>query len=552
MLNDIIRIGFLVLVVFILGLAAVWLIQYCYQEIRGTGQVVIDPLTVVDDEGKNNEEVGKALALMLHSRLESVASDLRDAQAGLTTISVATASVATDGARVGDVRLWTQNVALHTGILQPVDMKLSVSGVEVGGVLPWLQRSLSSRRTLHFTVYLHGNQAQVFGSLTPFRLSGAAVRLTLKGEDGKAPALDVVADVLAHEIIRRWLAKEPSNKLELLHPEEFKTLAYAVVSAAAFNRRSNLGRPAQNEFADLLPSVTALSDEVPDWPELGYFAAWIADKARDSVTAMKYYTRVKPKLDQNKQKELIALIDGRLKSLEQAEQAEQPTVLEVAALTELPTMDYSSAIKHVRDMGPEGSVVGQALATALEFQIAKATHEDHRISARHIYYMARDATGTTSTDSGAFIKDGVRALARKGAVEESTWPYVAGEFAATPPPAVTSARKFRISEAKIVNGLSGLKQALALNGPVVAGIKMFQSATSAEVAKSGAIPLPGAKASPIGGHAIVIVGYDDKQQRVKFVNSWGAGWGQGGFGYLPYKYIEHYMNDAWTFKYSRT
>jgi hypothetical protein len=549
MLNDIIRIGFLTLVIFTLGLVVVWLIQYSYQEIRGTGQVVIDPLTVIDDGGKNNEDVGKALALMLHSRLESVTSDLRGAQDELTATSVATASVATNGVRVGDVRLWTQDVALHTGILQPVDMKLSVSGVEVGGILPWLQRFLSSRRTLHFTVYVHGDQAQVFGSLTPLRLSGAGMRLTLKGEDGKAPTFDAVADALAYEIIRRWLAQEPSNKLELLHPEEFKTLANAVVSAAASNRRSMLGRPAQNEFADLLPEVSALSDEVPDWPELGYFAAWIADKSRDSVTAMKYYARVKPKLDQNKQKDLISLIDSRLKSLDQVD---QPFVREAATLPEQPAIDYSSAIKHVRDNGPEGSVVGQALATALEFQIEKATHEKHQISARHIYYMARDATGSVSSDSGALIKDGVRALARKGAVEENIWPYIAGEFAVKPPPAVASARKFRISDAKPVHKLDGLKLALAQNGPVVAGIAVFQSAMSADVAKTGAIPLPEVKAQIIGGHAIVIVGYDDKLQRVKFVNSWGSGWGQRGFGYLPYAYIERYMDDAWTFKYANT
>lgn len=31
------------------------------------------------------------------------------------------------------------------------------------------------------------------------------------------------------------------------------------------------------------------------------------------------------------------------------------------------------------------------------------------------------------------------------------------------------------------------------------------------------------------------------------MNSWGLGWGDHGFEYLSYEYIEKYMEDAWTF-----
>jgi C1A family cysteine protease len=96
--------------------------------------------------------------------------------------------------------------------------------------------------------------------------------------------------------------------------------------------------------------------------------------------------------------------------------------------------------------------------------------------------------------------------------------------------------------------LDDLKSALAANGPVVAGISVFESAMAPQVAKTGEIPLPSPRSQIIGGHAIVIVGYDDQQKRVKFVNSWGASWGQGGIGFLPYEYLEKYMSDAWTFK----
>ena len=546
--SDMVRIGFLVLVGLALALAVVWYLHYCYQEIRHTGQVVIDPLTVVDDSGKRNDEVGGALALMLQMRLESLTEELRDAQAGLTMSATASPPEAAV-ARVGDVRLWTQDVALRTGLLQPVEMKLSVGGVEVGGVIPWLQRRLSNRRTLHFTLYSHGDEAQVFGSVAALRLQGEGVRLLVKGEDGKAPSFDVIVDRLAHEIIRCRLAQDPSNRVGLLRPSEFVTLSVVLVAAADSNRRSLAGRPAQNEFADLLPRITVLSDQVPDWPELGYFAAWIADKARDSATASAYYRRVVLKLDATKQDKLIAFINARLVALESAELAPTAVSLEKPAK---PVMDYSSDIKRVRYNGPEGSVVGQALATALEFQIAKATNQDHQISARYIYYAARQASGTTDFDSGAVIADAIRVLSNKGAVEDSVWPYVAGQYAAKPPAAVETAKRFRITHAKAVKGLDALKSSLIQNGPVVAGITMYQSAMAPATSKTGVIPLPGPKDQIVGGHAIVIVGYDDKQKRVKFVNSWGSSWGEHGFGYLPYEYVEKYMSDAWTFKAATT
>jgi WD40 repeat protein len=212
-----------------------------------------------------------------------------------------------------------------------------------------------------------------------------------------------------------------------------------------------------------------------------------------------------------------------------------------------PVIDYSADIKRVRDMGNEGSVVGQAVATALEFQIAKATHEDHPISARYIYYVARQASGTAEWDSGAVIADAITALSKNGAVEDSVWPYVPGQYAVKPPAAVENAKRFRITNAKQVKGLDELKSALIQNGPVVAGITLYQSAFGAEAAKTGVIPLPAPKERVRGGHAIVIVGYDDNRRRVKFVNSWGSGWGDHGFGYLSYEYIEKYMVDAWTF-----
>ena len=88
------------------------------------------------------------------------------------------------------------------------------------------------------------------------------------------------------------------------------------MDAAASNRRLIHGRPVQKEFAKHLPQIAELSDKVPDWPELVYFTAWIADKAQDHVTAITYYRRFAHKFDATEQKGLTAFIESRLSQLE--------------------------------------------------------------------------------------------------------------------------------------------------------------------------------------------------------------------------------------------
>jgi hypothetical protein len=41
------------------------------------------------------------------------------------------------------------------------------------------------------------------------------------------------------------------------------------------------------------------------------------------------------------------------------------------------------------------------------------------------------------------------------------------------------------------------------------------------------------------------IGYDDSTAHFKFVNSWGADWGDNGFGYLPYESFETTWDEGW-------
>lgn len=49
-----------------------------------------------------------------------------------------------------------------------------------------------------------------------------------------------------------------------------------------------------------------------------------------------------------------------------------------------------------------------------------------------------------------------------------------------------------------------------------------------------------------GGHAVLIVGYDDVQKVFMFKNSWGEEWGQGGYGFVTFDHVDGYSDQPLT------
>jgi C1A family cysteine protease len=212
------------------------------------------------------------------------------------------------------------------------------------------------------------------------------------------------------------------------------------------------------------------------------------------------------------------------------------------------SVDYTDQMQPVRDMGVLGAPVGFAIAAAVEYQIRKSLGESVTISPLYIYYYARKKEGTTQTDSGAQIKDGISIVSTRGAIPESAWPYVITQFATEPSASAQNARHYKVTKSQSLNNLEAIKAALATDGPVVVGISVYDGFQGAEVAKTGRVSMPKANEKLLGGHAVCVVGYDDKRRLLKFRNSWGANWGDKGYGYLPYEYIEQLSGDNWSVK----
>jgi len=191
----------------------------------------------------------------------------------------------------------------------------------------------------------------------------------------------------------------------------------------------------------------------------------------------------------------------------------------------------------------------------------------------------------TKGDSGAYIRTTMGSLALFGAPPEKYWDYEEGKLDSIPPAfcyAYASNYQalsyFRLDEKTATDGkdmpnasspsknatptapskdksatLLEIKQSLASSLPVMFGFRVFESIKDA--GKDGRIPYPTRGESVLGGHAVLTVGYDDgmkigsgdNETTGAFLirNSWGEGWGEKGYGWLPYEYLLGGLAEDW-------
>lgn len=212
-------------------------------------------------------------------------------------------------------------------------------------------------------------------------------------------------------------------------------------------------------------------------------------------------------------------------------------------------VDLRGQCSQVEDQGVLGSCTGNACAGALEYLDARDGNGYVDLSRLMIYYNGRMIEGTVSEDAGAYIRDVIKGLARYGVCPESMWLYDPAQFAVRPTQdCYLTGAQHRIREYRRISSVSDVLNCLGSGYPVVCGITIYPSFESDEVARTGVVNMPGENEAPIGGHAVLIVGYDMDEKRVIVRNSWGTGWGQRGYFTLPFAYLEQMGSDFWQIK----
>ncbi len=215
------------------------------------------------------------------------------------------------------------------------------------------------------------------------------------------------------------------------------------------------------------------------------------------------------------------------------------------------SFDLTSNMPPVYDQGQLGSCTANGIAAAIQFDDMKQglPNSDVMPSRLFIYYNERVLENDVSQDNGAQIRDGVKTCAVQGACSAKYWAYVIKKFAVKPPKtAYVEALKHKITSYRSVPQVLSEMQSCIVSGfPIVFGVSVFDSFEADAVIQSGDVPMPQRSESNIGGHCMVLCGYNNKTSRFNFRNSWGTSYGKAGYGTIPYEYIlnAQLCSDCW-------
>jgi len=224
-------------------------------------------------------------------------------------------------------------------------------------------------------------------------------------------------------------------------------------------------------------------------------------------------------------------------------------------------VDLRAWCSPIEDQGKIGSCTAHAGVGLVEYFERKAFGKHIDASRLFLYRVTRQLAGF-SGDSGAFLRNTMGALRIFGVPPESYWPYVISQFDAEPPAfcyslaqSYQAERYYRLDPPGTARRdlLNSIKAHIASKLPAMFGFTVYQSIWSAG---DGRVPFPDATDKVAGGHAIMAVGYDDRLKidnkhgtttrgALLFRNSWGTGWGEDGYGWLPYEYLLSSLATDW-------
>ena len=221
------------------------------------------------------------------------------------------------------------------------------------------------------------------------------------------------------------------------------------------------------------------------------------------------------------------------------------------------SVDLRAWCSPIENQGSLGSCTANAGVGLVEY-FQRRAYSKHIDGSRLFTYKTTRNLLKWTGDTGAYLRTTLQSLALFGVPPEDYWPYVVADFDKEPSAFLYSfasnfqaMKYYRLDPSGTSKTalLTAIKTNLAANLPAFFGFTVYSSYTQASVANKGAIPFPLPTDKVVGGHAVMVVGYNDTLKiqhsgvatpstgALLIRNSWGAGWGDGGYGWLPYDYV---------------
>ncbi|UAY53697.1 peptidase C1A papain [Ferruginibacter albus] len=207
------------------------------------------------------------------------------------------------------------------------------------------------------------------------------------------------------------------------------------------------------------------------------------------------------------------------------------------------------------NQGQQGSCVAWSSAYAAQtIAIAAATGENPdsiAFSPSYLYNQIR-----LDNCEGSYVQKAMETMQANGGVPLSEYPYSDHDCDRTPNSTEIKEGKqnsihgfTRLTDGDNISEISirAIKEHLAKDAPVVIGMMVGNSFMQSMMGQDLWTPQADDDPSNGGGHAMCVIGYDDRKYGGAFqiMNSWGSEWGNNGIAWVRYSDFKNYVKEAY-------
>jgi hypothetical protein len=224
-----------------------------------------------------------------------------------------------------------------------------------------------------------------------------------------------------------------------------------------------------------------------------------------------------------------------------------------------PRADLSGSLPPAGDQGNQASCVAWAVAYACKsyqesieesrsLQNAGKPDPSAVFSPSFVYNQINEGV-----DEGSLFTDALNIISQKGAVRWAEMPYTEADFTTQPGKAqLESAKKYRIDFWRRVNikDIKEVKAQLNSGYPVIIGATADRGFVDNGWKAAGKTDYTwkSITGEQLGGHAMLVAGYDDAKEAFKVLNSWGEGWGNRGYCWISYSLFPKVVKEGYVMK----